>query len=63
MSVRTDVLRFLQEPKAFFDDVSDGDVWLAGLNEFAIPSIEAKGDRHLREAQLSAWEGLAHPKT
>ena len=63
MSVRTDVLRFLQEPKAFFDDVSDGDVWLAGLNEFAIPSIEEKGDRHLREAQVSAWEGLAHRRT
>lgn len=63
MSVRADVLRFLQDPAAFFDDVSDGDIWLNGLTKFAIPSIEENGDRQLREAQIKAWQGLARRKT
>jgi hypothetical protein len=59
VSVRDDVLRFLREPLDFAAGVDDSEAWLAALDEFALPSIEATGDRPLRSAQEAAWRGLA----
>lgn len=59
MTVRDDVLRFLREPAQFIDEAVDADLWLAGLDEFATPSIAARQDRILRPAQEAAWRGLA----
>jgi hypothetical protein len=59
MSVREDVLEFLRAPGEFAADVDDAQIWLAGLEQFALPSIATNGDRPLREAQEAAWRGLA----
>jgi hypothetical protein len=59
MTVRQEVLEFLRAPAEFAADVDDAEIWLAGLDDFALPSIAAKGDRSLRPAQETAWRGLA----
>jgi hypothetical protein len=59
VTVRSEILRFLRDPEGFARSASDADVWLAGLEEFALPSIERTGDRSLRPAQEAAWRGLA----
>jgi hypothetical protein len=58
MTVREDVLSFLRSPADFAAEVDDRDIWLAGLDDFALPSIAAKSDRPLRPAQEAAWRGL-----
>lgn len=59
MSVREDVLEFLRAPAEFAAEVDDAAIWLAGLEQFALPSIATNGDRPLRPAQEAAWRGLA----
>lgn len=59
MSVRADVLRFLRHTDQFIDAASDGDLWLAGLDAFAKPSVAAAQGQALRPAQEAAWRGLA----
>ncbi|MER8772644.1 AAA domain-containing protein [Mesorhizobium sp. M0960] len=63
MTVRKDVLAFLRNPEAFAATATDPDVWLAGLEDFALPSIAAEQDRALRVAQVAAWRGLADRRT
>lgn len=58
MTVRSDVLAFLKDPRVFAATAEDGPIWLKGL-EFAEKSIEENGDRALRAAQRTAWIGLA----
>lgn len=59
MSVRDDVLAFLRTPLDFAAGASDEPQWLSALDDFALPSIAAHGDRTLRPAQEAAWRGLA----
>ena len=59
MSVRDDVLSFLREPLVFAAEADDADLWLAGLEQFALPGIASNNDRPLRAAQEAAWRGLA----
>ncbi|MFS2108096.1 AAA domain-containing protein [Sphingomonas sp. Sphisp140] len=59
MTTRDDVLAFLRDPRAFAATASEPELWTDGLVNFAIPSIEANGDRSLRPAQDAAWRGLA----
>lgn len=59
MSVRAEILRFLRDPEDFARSASDAGAWLAGLEGFALPSIERTRDRILRPAQETAWRGLA----
>jgi hypothetical protein len=57
--VREDILRFLREPATFIASASEPALWLRGLDDFAIASIERHDDRTLRPAQEGAWRGLA----
>ncbi|WP_083850004.1 AAA domain-containing protein [Bradyrhizobium cosmicum] len=59
MTVRDDIVKFLRDPLGFSASVQDPDVWLAGLESYALPWIAAKADRPLRPAQEAAWRGLA----
>lgn len=59
MTTRDDILRFLESPTEFAETATDPDLWVEGLDGFAIPSIVASGDRSLRPAQEAAWRGLA----
>ncbi|MDB5414227.1 MAG: hypothetical protein JWR10_2562 [Rubritepida sp.] len=59
MTTREDILSFLRSPSDFAATARDGDLWVQGLDGFAIPSIAATGDRSLRPAQVAAWRGLA----
>lgn len=59
MSTRDDILAFLRDPASFARTATDPDLWIKGLEEFAIPSIAREGDRPLRDAQVAAWRGLA----
>lgn len=59
MSVRGEILTFLRDPSAFAASVEDPQVWLAALENHALPWIAANGDRSLRPAQEKAWRGLA----
>lgn len=59
MSVRADVLRFLRDTDQFINAASAGDLWTAGLDDFAKPSIAAVKGQALRPAQEAAWRGLA----
>lgn len=59
MSTREDILSFLRDPQAFAATAADRELWIEGLESFAIPSIAANADRPLRPAQDSAWRGLA----
>lgn len=59
MTTRDDILSFLRSPIDFAATASDRDLWVEGLDGFAIPSIAATGDRSLRPAQEAAWRGLA----
>lgn len=59
MSTRDDILAFLRDPAAFAQTATEPDLWIKGLEDFAIPSIEREGDRPLRDAQEAAWRGLA----
>ncbi len=63
MSVREAALAFLRDTRAFAQGVDDPEVWLAGLSDFAIPMLADAGDHPLRDAQISAWQGLASQRT
>lgn len=63
LSVREEILCFLQDTPAFAASVTDGEVWLRGLEDFALPSIAARGDLPLRAAQAVAWRGLAEKRS
>lgn len=60
MTVKQDILAFLKSPSDFSRSALDPDIWLAALEEVAIQSIAALGDRPLRPAQDAAWRGLAN---
>jgi hypothetical protein len=62
MTVRDQLLSFLRNPSTFAAAVSDPDIWLAGLERFAQPSLKAAGDQELVEAQVAAWKGLANAR-
>jgi len=62
MTVRDQLLSFLRNPSTFAAVVSDPDIWLAGLELFAQPSLKATGDQELVEAQVAAWKGLANAR-
>ncbi|UUL82536.1 AAA domain-containing protein [Sphingomonas qomolangmaensis] len=59
MSASDDVLEFLRDLPAFARGADAPEVWLAALEQFAEPMLAAAGDFPLREAQVSAWRGLA----
>lgn len=59
MSVRDELLSFLRNPGRFAGSASDPEVWLSGLEAFALPRIAESGDWALRPAQEQAWRGLA----
>ena len=59
MTTRDDILSFLRSPTEFARTATDPDLWVEGLDGFAIPSIAANEDRPLRPAQDAAWRGLA----
>ncbi|WP_174503340.1 AAA domain-containing protein [Acidiphilium sp. C61] len=59
MTTRDDILSFLRSPTRFAATATDRDLWVEGLDGFAIPSIAATGDHSLRPAQDAAWRGLA----
>ena len=59
MTTRDDILSFLRSPTEFAKTATDPELWVEGLDDFAIPSITASGDRLLRPAQDAAWRGLA----
>ena len=59
MSVREDLLTFLRDPERFAGSAHDPEVWLSGLETFALPKIAEAGDWTLRPAQERAWRGLA----
>src|SRR6185503_4752218 len=61
MSVQEDLLQFLRHPKIFALGVPQGDrdLWLSGMEDFALPQIESCGDFPLGPSQMNAWTGLA----
>ena len=59
MSVREDLLTVLRDPERFAGSAPDPEVWLSGLETFALPKIAEAGDWTLRPAQERAWRGLA----
>jgi hypothetical protein len=59
VTTRDDILDFLRSPSNFAATAGDCDLWVEGLDGFAIPSIAATGDRPLRPGQDAAWRGLA----
>lgn len=59
MTVKDDILAFLRSPADFSTTARDPEIWLAGLDQVARPSIALTGDRTLRDAQEAAWRGLA----
>lgn len=64
MSVRADILQFLREPRIFARTLPEDDhrLWRQGLENFAQPQIDGKGDFPLRHAQITAWNGLAEQR-
>ena len=60
MTTRRDILAFLREPERFAASPQDPEIWLAGIEDYALPWIAARADRPLRPAQEAAWRGLAH---
>lgn len=64
MSVRTDILQFLRAPQIFACTLPENDhlLWRQGLENFAKPQIDEKGDFPLRQAQITAWNGLAEQR-
>lgn len=62
MQVRHEILSFLRTPGAFARGAKDPEVWINGLEGFAIPSIATNGDWALRPAQQAAWRGLAEQR-
>ncbi len=59
MSVRDTLLAFLREPSAFATGAGDPEIWLNGLNDFAVEQLINAGDHPLRPAQIDAWTGMA----
>ena len=59
MSVRDDILAFLREPAAFAASAADPDKWTGALDDVVLPDIVERGGYTLRDAQISAWRGLA----
>jgi AAA domain len=59
MSVREELLSFLRDPEQFAETASDREIWLRGLERFALLKIAEAGDWTLRPAQERAWRGLA----
>lgn len=59
MSVRDELLTFLRDPERFAGSATDPEVWLSGLETFALPNIAEADDWPLRPAQERAWRGLA----
>lgn len=59
MTVRQEILSFLQNPAAFAEAAADPDVWRAGLEDFAIPTLSQPNEYPLRVAQVDAWRGIA----
>src|SRR3546814_4864515 len=57
--MREQILAFLRDPKSLAASAADPEVWLAGLRDFATPSLAAHNEHPLRSAQLDAWTGLA----
>src|SRR3546814_9161535 len=57
--MREQILAFLRDPKSLAASAADPEVWLAGLRDFAAPSLAAHNEHPLRSAQLDAWTGLA----
>jgi ATP-dependent helicase YprA (DUF1998 family) len=64
MTVRTDILAFLNDPGAFARTLAPGDerLWAAGLEEFGKRHLVPPG-RTLRAAQEAAWAGMADRRT
>src|SRR5262245_37758431 len=59
MTTRRDILAFLREPETFAASAQDPEIWLAAIEDYALPWIVARADRPLRPAQEAAWRGLA----
>lgn len=60
MSLRDSLLNFFKDPSASAHDVDAADrvLWLEALT-WAEQTIQAKGVRPLRPAQIAAWKGMA----
>jgi hypothetical protein len=62
VNVRAQILSFLRDPAAFARAAGDPQIWRAGLEDFAEPSLERHGEYALRPAQRAAWAGMAEAR-
>ncbi len=64
MTVRNDILSFLDDPEQFSATLPSeaSELWRAGLEEFALPRLQPPG-RTLCPAQLRAWKESAGLRT
>ncbi|CAN7732017.1 AAA domain-containing protein [Ensifer adhaerens] len=63
MTIRDQILSFLRNPASTAQDAEDPEVWLSGLDDFAVPLLSQPGQYPLRPAQIDAWRGLACART